>query len=578
MPVRESKSKRRPPAAAAIGPVPRRPAPASPLPFLERYAIVLAIVLIALGSARIVATYPVFSYTWDEPGHIASGIEWLSKGIYQFDQEHPPLSRVAVALGPYLSGIRPQGTAKTRDRSISVVGRKVLFSNNRYPETLFLARLGNLPFYWAACVVVFLWSKRYFGRAAAVLALFLFSFFPAVLAHAGLATTDMACTAMLGAVFLAGCVLLEEPSAKHAALFGVCGGLAVLSKFSVLAFFPASAVLSLLAYIAVERPKRGAVFARAKLVVPLVAVAAPIAAVMVWAAYRFSLAHGLPAPEFWSGIGYLLQHNSGGHWSYLLGHISDTGFWYFFPVAIAVKTPLAFLLLAVAGAWLALRKRGGKRLWLPFTHAAGILAVGMWSDINIGLRHILPMYIGLAVLGGAALAHLSTHSRATLAIGAVLVAWMAAASLFSHPDYLAYFNELAAGRPQKFLTDSDLDWGQDVARLGRRLHELGAHEVTFLPGDLADLSAMPEFKGITVNSTMSWALPTAGWNAVGFTELKQWRLGFAGSHPELTLWPDVIPPAERVGKSILLWYVPAGGSTPTIPFPAAGAPAPGGAF
>jgi 4-amino-4-deoxy-L-arabinose transferase-like glycosyltransferase len=101
--------------------------------------------------------------------------------------------------------------------------------------------LGNLPFFWAACFVVFWWSVRYFGRAVAALALFAFTFIPTALAHAGLATTDMALTACLGACFVAGAQWIERPTAARAAWFGFAGGLAVLSKFSALAFFPAAA-------------------------------------------------------------------------------------------------------------------------------------------------------------------------------------------------------------------------------------------------------------------------------------------------------------------------------------------------
>jgi hypothetical protein len=188
----------------------------------------------------------------------------------------------------------------------------------------------------------------------------------------------------------------------------------------------------------------------------------------------------------------------------------------------------------------------------------------MSSHINIGLRHVLPMYAGLAVLGGAAATEMLRHGRWSLIIVAALLGWMAVTSLVAHPDYLAYFNEIASGQPEKFLVDSDLDWGQDVGRLGRRLHELGADQVTFVPGDEIDLHKQPGFEGIKVSYEMSWALPTEGWNAIGATTLKH-RLGFFNQHPELTMWPEVLAPRERVGRSILLWYFPRHSSAPTLP-------------
>ena len=563
MPVKENKSKRPKPAPVVRPSAAQAAAPPRALSFLERHSLALVLALVAMGSARIVSTYAVFSHTWDEPGHIASGVEWLRKGIYQFDQQHPPLTRIAVGMGPFLEGTPAPPEGRTGDDWMFVEARKVLYSNNHYEQTLVAARAGILPFFWIACAVVYLWGKRYCGRAAAVLAVFLFSFFPAVLAHAGLATTDMGCTAMLGMVYLAGCVFLEQPSRRSATVFGLCGGLAILAKFSVLAYFPAAAAVALAWYWAVERPRVRQIVESGKKLAPLMGLAAAMAAAMVWAGYRFSFAHGLPAPELWSGIGEVTKHNASGHWSYLLGQVNRSGFWDFFLVAIAVKTPIPFLVLAGAGTWLAVRNRIGRRMWLAVAYAGGILAVAMSSHINIGLRHILPMYVGLAVLGGAAAVKALNASRGSAVLGEVLLVWMAATSLLSHPDYLAYFNAVAGNQPEKILVDSDLDWGQDVSRLGRRLQALGAHEVTFIPGDKIDLRQQPGFEGITVHDQMSWALPNEGWNAVELTGLKLRRLGFMDTHPELTLWPDTIPPTERVGKSILLWYFPPGGSTPT---------------
>jgi hypothetical protein len=378
----------------------------------------------------------------------------------------------------------------------------------------------------------------------------------------------MGCTAMLGAVFLSGCILLEQPSFARGAVFGLCGGLAILAKLSVVVYFAACAAIALVGYVVIERPPIRRIASQWKTLGPAVALAAPIAALTVWAGFRFSFAHGVPAPELWAGIREVAHHNASGHWSYLLGHVNRFGFWYFFPVAIAVKTPVAFLLLATVGIRLALRGRSGRRLWLAVAYAAGILAVAMSSHINIGLRHILPMYVGLAVLGGAAVvrAWTSPMPRWIGVAVALLLAWLAVSSLLAHPDYLAYFNELAGSQPEKILVDSDLDWGQDVSRLGRRLQALGGRQVSFLNLDKVDFAHQPGFEGITVAGTMSWALPSVGWNAVGLTVLKERRLGFYDTHPELTLWPNVIPPTERVGKSILLWYFPPNGSVPTLPF------------
>jgi hypothetical protein len=165
-----------------------------------------------------ITTYDVFSHTWDEPGHIAGGIEWLTKGTYQVDQQHPPLTRIAFGLAPAFIGVQPPGPTPPGDDWMFIESRKILYDSNQYQRALFWPRMGNLPFFWIGCLVVFLWGKRYFGLGAGVFALFLFSFLPPVLAHSGLATTDLGCTAMLGAAFLTACILIEEPSRSHAAV------------------------------------------------------------------------------------------------------------------------------------------------------------------------------------------------------------------------------------------------------------------------------------------------------------------------------------------------------------------------
>ena len=68
----------------------------------------MALVLVA--SIRIIATYTVLNHTYDEPAHIACGMEWLDKGVYRWEPQHPSLARVATALGPYLLGARSQNT------------------------------------------------------------------------------------------------------------------------------------------------------------------------------------------------------------------------------------------------------------------------------------------------------------------------------------------------------------------------------------------------------------------------------------------------------------------------------------
>src|SRR5271170_7872208 len=109
------------------------PAPLAPpkaslnfLPFLERHSLYIVIALLLLGTIRIVSTYSVFSYTFDEPAHLACGMEWLDKGVYTWEPQHPPLARVAAALGPYLMGVRSQNTPNRDIYSMTFEGLAIL--------------------------------------------------------------------------------------------------------------------------------------------------------------------------------------------------------------------------------------------------------------------------------------------------------------------------------------------------------------------------------------------------------------------------------------------------------------------
>src|SRR5208282_5889468 len=147
-------------------------------------------------------TYRIFTQTWDEPIHIASGMEWLDHGRYQLDPIHPPLARILMAIGPYLDGSRFPIAGLRQDTRPVVAGNLILYKSD-YWRTLSLARIGILPFFILACVMVWAWTSHLFGRATGLLAVFLFSNLPPILGHAGLATTDMALAGTLAAALYA---------------------------------------------------------------------------------------------------------------------------------------------------------------------------------------------------------------------------------------------------------------------------------------------------------------------------------------------------------------------------------------
>jgi hypothetical protein len=167
-------------------------------PFLEKYCVVLCLCLVGIAGVRVISTYPALSLTADEPLHLACGMEYVASHEYTMETLHPPLARAFEALGPYLDGSRPFGLSRTREEGLTILAHSRAFD-----RTVFLMRLGNLPFFLLACLVVCAWAWRMFGKPIAVLATGLFTLLPTMLADAGLATTDMALGATVGAAFLA---------------------------------------------------------------------------------------------------------------------------------------------------------------------------------------------------------------------------------------------------------------------------------------------------------------------------------------------------------------------------------------
>jgi hypothetical protein len=515
----------------------------------ERASRVALIVILFVAALRVVSTWSVFSQTFDESTHIAAGLEWLEQGTYLGEPQHPPLARVAAAIGPYLAGAR----RSPNNLGLTEQGNEILHSGP-YVRMLSLARAGILPFFLLSIVVVWAHARMLAGEVAAVIAALLYANLPPVLAHAGLATTDMAVTAGIAAALMLLQRWLLAPSPRVAALLGLATAVALTSKFSAVLFlFVAGVVMLAMQW---RRP-----------VWRQVALGFFVCVLSVWAVYRFDfdrlrdahyhLVHAyvgervptipLPAPALFSGIAQTLLHNAEGHEAYLLGEYSREGWWYYFPVAIAVKTTIVFLLLALSAAFF-LRKRS---TLAPLVAAAAIVVACFPVNINIGIRHVLPIYPLLAVAIGCALA-----SRKK-AVVIALIAVELFVSLRAHPDYLPYFNAFAGREPRKILLDSNLDWGQDLLRLERRARDLKIDALRLSYFGTADLERHPLPPLLPVVHDR----PLPGWFAVSEAHLG------SRDHPQTFPWLARFPDYERVGKSIRLYRIP--GALPAGGVPAA---------
>jgi len=270
----------------------------------------------------------------------------------------------------------------------------------------------------------------------------------------------------------------------------------------------------------------------------------------------------VPLAEIPKGILEVAQHNRVGHPAYFLGQVRVYGIWYFFPVVLALKTPIAALALGALGFGILVRRGVRHRDWIPLIApvvAVAILAVAMPSDINIGVRHVLPFYLALALAVGVAWEWLwrrltSVRSRAALVAATGM---LSVGSFTVHPDYLSYFNVIAGRDPSRLVADSDLDWGQDMFRLRREAAARGVDTLKFAYIGTADVSPIV---GVPVKYWDGNGRPS-GWVAVSETWYRRGQIyerrGRYVVEPNAMRWLDSAAMAIHVGKGIRLYKVPA---------------------
>jgi hypothetical protein len=165
---------------------------------------------------------------------------------------------------------------------------------------------------------------------------------------------------------------------------------------------------------------------------------------------------------------------------------------------------------------------------------------------------MMPLFPFLALAAGIGAVWAWRRQRC---VAAVLFLWLAISAALAHPDYLAYFNEIARGHPERILVDSDLDWGQDMNRLVAELRRRNVgylHMACLYTGDDSKL-------GLPNWDSLEPFQPVTGWVAVSYTMLQNygWMAAHQRGRKDLAFaWLDAYQPVARVGKSILVYRIP----------------------
>ncbi len=173
----------------------------------------------------------------------------------------------------------------------------------------------------------------------------------------------------------------------------------------------------------------------------------------------------VPAGEFFYGVLKQTVHTASGHPATLFDAVSTTGWWWYFPVVIMLKWPTVILLLCAAGVILGLARRRppiASIAWIGAAFPVLYFCVAMLARVNIGDRHILPIYPFL-LLGCAAAWQLGRTRPRIRMILLVLLVLHVGDGLRYAPDYLTHFNVFVrTSERYRLLSDSNLDWGQGL--------------------------------------------------------------------------------------------------------------------
>ncbi|HZJ45264.1 MAG TPA: glycosyltransferase family 39 protein [Pyrinomonadaceae bacterium] len=450
------------------------------------------------------------SITNDETAHIPAGYYHLVAEDFQLNTEHPPLVKMWAALPLlFIQPKEPIITEKTdadfAQRS-AMVEQQFWFANQtQFLRIGFWTRLMMIPLAVLLGVVIFIFTRTISNSTAALIAVFMYSIEPTILAHGRVVHTDLAAALGYLLFFFALFQYHRFPTHRKAILLGVVTALALLTKYSMVILVP---LLALYALALAWSYRRDSIRLK-KLMIHAVAVTG-IVILMINAVYFFRhdqmsdpdrgwllstsqpysnaiyqgitvLGHVIPT-YYLFGVYKVAIHNHYGHPAFLLGKYSNDGWRYYFPVAFALKTTIPFLLLSVValawGIFQIVARRRITLLWLliPFLIYLGISVSG---SINIGIRHFLPAFPFLFILGGMFLTEVIKSRQRTLGIAltVLLIGLMCVEAVRVFPNYTPYMNQLAAGPNWRYLSDSNVEWGDDVNSLAAYLKSRGETRV-----------------------------------------------------------------------------------------------------
>lgn len=521
----------------------------------SRWIYVAAIFLFTVLFAELFFSVRQNSQTFDESAHLYAGYSYWKTHDFGINPEHPPLAKMVAALPllPLRLAVNPPPPIYFRGAS-AIGGRQFLYSHDA-GALLLRSRLAISVFTFVLALLVFLAGREMFGWQVGLVALFLFVFEPNMLANGALVTTDMAVTAMLFGTVYAFYRYLKQPTFARLLVCSLFAGLTLSVKHSAVLMLPILPLLAVL-HLALVRDNGYAtsprLVRRVWLTLASLVFIAAVSVTILWACYGFQYAarpgnapmtpttsaflktlhkpmearvigfserHHLLPEAYLYGLTDIAVLTAEGRGTYLFGRIYPQGRWFYFPSAFLIKSTIGFLLLLALAA-------GARKLWGPdfrremlclLVPPAVYLAIAMRSKLDLGLRHILPIYPFLIVVAAAAAWMFMRRSRGWAVAVSALLVLHAGSSLRAYPTYLPYSNEAWGGPSQtyKVLADANVGWSSGLLTLQRYTSEHGITHCWFAYNGPADLpyfhlpcERIPTFFS-TLMSTEQSAIPAS---------------------------------------------------------------------
>ncbi|MFA5908653.1 MAG: hypothetical protein WC815_07745 [Vicinamibacterales bacterium] len=428
----------------------------------------LLIVTAAATAAWCLASARVLGATFDEPFYLEAGLDAWRRGHFK-----ELLAAGTMPLPAHLQTLPLYAIE-------AVTGRPWVVASD-IGAMLPVARSVTLVFWCVLLIYGMRLAHAVGGPWVGRLALMLIALDPSFLAHASLATSDVALAGSLMAFAYAWRAGRDGRWTRRVGLPAAAFAVALASKASALSFGP-----MVFAAIAIDDWRRGRRLsvrdaAQVFLIGTAVAVVycgsggepsfqgilsrMPADHVLRPALAWFG---GLPlSPNAFYALWFQADHNNIGQPTYLIGHESARSLWFYVPVLPLIKLPLPTLLLILLA--LVVPK---PRLKAILTLSTIILMLMLLIRVQTGIRFLLPLLsflmIAVALRIVPAIDGLSPARRRRAGAGvAVLLAWLAVGDARAWPDALRYTNEIWGGPSAgyKVVSDSNYDWGQGLPEL-----------------------------------------------------------------------------------------------------------------